>query len=200
MITKDFSPILQYHHHMLKWYGEQSPLALGWRDWQSQAIRFEVLSNIADLNGRSVLDAGCGHADLLDFLRKIYPDLGFYCGFEEVPELLNVAVKRHRNEPGVSLVAGDFLIRQMPLMDYVFASGSLSYANLDPKFIYSTISRLYERCKMGFGFNLLSEVSKNDILVSYDPGEILSYCQTLSKKVELVDGYDDQDFTVFMYR
>lgn len=56
---------------MIRCYGAKSSLALGWRDHNSQLIRFEVLADIADLNGRSVLDVGCGYADLLPFLSEL---------------------------------------------------------------------------------------------------------------------------------
>src|SRR5215213_2125323 len=42
--------------------------SLLWASPQTQAVRFAALTRIVDLNGKSLLDVGCGRADLLDFL------------------------------------------------------------------------------------------------------------------------------------
>ena len=42
---------------------------LGWSTKESQQIRFAALCGVADLDGRSVLDVGCGRGDLFGYLR-----------------------------------------------------------------------------------------------------------------------------------
>jgi hypothetical protein len=58
--VNDSLSIFHYHRYMIAMYGNDSSHALGWRDEQSQAIRFKALAGLADMNGHSVLDAGCG--------------------------------------------------------------------------------------------------------------------------------------------
>lgn len=196
----DSSAIFQYHRAMIKSYGPQSSYALGWRDTESQLNRFKVLAGIADLNNCTVLDAGCGYADLLPYLQNLYPDLKYYCGIEQIPELLDEAIDRYGHLPYTTFIPGNFITRKLPVMDYVLASGSLNYASADPKFIYKAIEKLYSSCNKGLGFNLLSSVPINGLLTAYDPQEIVAYGRTLSPDVVLIDNYADEDFTVFMYR
>ncbi|MES2276292.1 MAG: class I SAM-dependent methyltransferase [Bacteroidota bacterium] len=195
----DSSAIFHYHRAMIKQHGGQSTYALGWRDEESQLSRFSILAAIDDINGCSVLDAGCGYADLLPYLQTIYPNIGHYCGIEQIPELLDEAIKRYGNLPDVSFISGNFITRNLPVMDYILASGSLNYASSDPQFIFKAIDKLYHNCNKGVAFNLLRTVPVNGLLVAYNPQMIMDYCHLLSDKVILKDGYADEDFTVFMY-
>jgi SAM-dependent methyltransferase len=195
----DAVSIFRYHRDMIKTYGSKSSYALGWRDTESQQIRFKALAGIGDLNGHSVLDAGCGYADLLPYLTHLYPAIGSYCGIEQIPELLNEAIHRYGDLPDTAFISGNFLSQNIPAMDYVLLSGSLNYSNTDPDFIFKAISHLYGSCSQGLGFNLLCRVPENGLLVAYKPEKIFAYCQTLSKKVLLKNDYAKEDFTVFLY-
>src|SRR3954447_15191682 len=42
--------------------------SLLWASPETQAVRFEAIQRLAHLDGKSVLDVGCGRADLYDFL------------------------------------------------------------------------------------------------------------------------------------
>jgi SAM-dependent methyltransferase len=195
----DSGAIFRYHRDMAKMHGKTSSLALGWRNNHDQQIRFEALSKIADLDGKTVLDAGCGYTDLLPYLSARY-QLAHYCGIEQIPELLDQAIARYGHLPNTSFISGNFFDRQLPVYDYVFASGSLNYASSDPQFIFKAINKLYESCKLGLGFNLLKVALQDGLLVAYEAEEILAYCRALSADVHLSDGYADDDFTVWMYK
>lgn len=184
---------------MIALHGNHSSYALGWRDDESQVIRFKALAEIADLNHQSVLDAGCGYGDLYNYLKELYPHLGNYCGIEQIPELLDEALRRCPDIEATSFISGNFMTRRLPLMDYVLACGSLNYSSSDPHFIYKAISRLYDSCTKGLAFNILSQISPNDLLITYQPEDIRHYCLTLSRKVVLKNDYADDDFTVFIY-
>ena len=58
---------------MISDHGADSSFALGWLNKHDQQVRFETLAKIADLNGKTVMDAGCGYADLYPFLKKSLP-------------------------------------------------------------------------------------------------------------------------------
>lgn len=196
----DSSAIFRYHRDMISMHGNRSSFTLGWRDRQSQLIRFKALASIADLNGRTVLDAGCGYADLFAYLLELYPDLDHYCGIEQIPELLDEAIFRYQHTANSSFISGNFVSRELEISDYVLASGSLNYRSVDPDFIFKTIKKLYNNCRLGLGFNLLRKIESWGLIVSYDPEEILSYCRSLCQNVVFIDDYDEDDFTVFMYR
>lgn len=191
--------IFEYHRYMITLHGNHGTAALGWRDAESQTVRFEALAEIADLNGHSVLDAGCGHGDLRAYLHQLYPQVK-YCGMEQIPELMDEAIRRYGNWPQTSFICGDFINDAIPLADYVIASGSLNYFNNDADYIYKAISKLYAHCRLGFVFNLLTCVKPNGLIVAYDPKVIMDYCSSLSAHVVLKNDYSDEDFTVFMYR
>ena len=192
--------IMQYHKHLAETYGSGSTGALGWLHAEGQQARFQMLSRIGDMNGCSVLDAGCGHADLISFLKEKYPTLIYY-GYEQIPELLNIAAYRHKGEKNITLYLENFLQHALPLTDYILASGSLNYRHEENGFIYKAITTLYAQCRLGVGFNLLSGgVDADTLLVAYDVQEIIRFCGTLSNRVELQEGYWQDDFTVFMYR
>jgi SAM-dependent methyltransferase len=180
-------------------YGAGGPQALGWNGTTGQYARFEALTRIGDLAQCSVLDAGCGYADLYPYLRQRYAGVRYY-GIEQVPELLEVAQARYPDAEGISLRSGDFLQEALPPTDYVLASGALNYRQRDPRFIYQAIETLYGSCQLGLGFNLLSwEPAGGGPLASYDPATILSFCHELAPRAELLEGYWEGDFTVFVY-
>jgi SAM-dependent methyltransferase len=195
----DSTAVFRYHRHRLRTYGAGGPQALGWNGATGQHARFEALTRIGDLAQRSVLDAGCGYADLYPYLRQRYAGVRYY-GIEQVPELLEVAQSRYPDAEGITLRSGDFLREALPPTDYVLASGALNYRQRDPRFIYQAIEKLYGSCQLGLGFNLLSwEPVGGGPLASYDPATILAFCHQLAPRAELLEGYWEGDFTVFVY-
>ncbi len=180
-------------------HGSDSSLALGWLTTRDQHIRFEALTGIADLKDKTVLDAGCGYADLLAFLSPDNKPSHYY-GVEQIPELIEEAKSRYEHMDDVTLIARNFMVTDLPMVDYVFASGSLNYGSGDSGYIFKAISRLFECCKLGLAFNLLRYVSNMGLLVAYEPDMIVTYCRTLSNNVILKGDYDEHDFTVWMYR
>jgi len=196
----DSGLIFRYHRDMISEHGADSSLALGWSERSDQLVRFGVLANIADLNGHSVLDAGCGYADLLPFLTERYPALLSYCGVELIPELVDAAISRYGHLAHAGFISRSFLSSNLATADYVLASGSLNYGSSDPGFIFKAITFLYEHCRLGLGFNLLRSIAQNGLLIAYPPELILDHCRSLSNRVVFTDGYADEDFTVFIYR
>ena len=196
----DRSVIYRYHQERIEMFGEGTTSALGWKEEQSQLKRFEIISQIGDMDDLSILDAGCGHGDLRAFLGKKYPSMR-YAGIDQMEAFLDVATARYGSLPDTTFYLGDCWTAELPNMDYVLACGLLAYRNSKPDFIYRMIDKLFGSCRLGFGFNLLKNVSDPDgILVNYDPKDILSYCKTLTPKVVLREGYADDDFTIFMYQ
>lgn len=194
----DTASIFRYHKDMIVTYGNNNTHALGWRNPESQSVRFEQLIKIADLNNHSVLDAGCGHGDLCEYLRQVYPQSRYF-GVEQIPELLDVAIKRYADWPETVFYQGDFLLSDLPVADYVIVCGSLNYRSSDDQFIFKAISKLFAGCRYGLGFNLLSQIAENGLLVTYNMDEIAAYCRTLSKHVVVKNDYSDEDFTILMY-
>jgi SAM-dependent methyltransferase len=197
--STDAAAIFTYHRTMTGIHGPQSSLALGWRDHESQTVRFEALARMADMSDCSILDAGCGYGDLLPYLSTRYSQL-HYKGIEQIPEFLEEANKRYGDVPGVVFILGNFAMMNLPQADYVLASGSLNYRSADPDFIYRIILKLYAACGRGFAFNLLKNIAPNGLLVTYDCDTIVSFCRTLCDEVKLISNYAEEDYTVYMFR
>lgn len=189
--------VQRYHQTMINRHGLNSSLALGWKETKDQLIRFEALARICDLNGCTVLDAGCGYADLYPFLKNRYPNLASYTGIEQIEELF---IKASANFPDLDIRRQDFMVNYIPCRDYVLASGSLNYDIGGKDYIFKAIKTLYEAAGVALGFNLLKAVKGTGSLIAYDPVVIVNYCRSLSPKVVMLDDYDPEDFTVFMYR
>src|SRR2546423_741814 len=81
--------------------------ALLWASPRTQAARFDAFTRLCELDAHSILDAGCGRADLLDFLlsRSIRPD--HYTGLEAVAALADTAESKRR--PNSLIVRADFI-------------------------------------------------------------------------------------------
>jgi SAM-dependent methyltransferase len=195
----DSVAIFNYHRGMINTHGRESSFALGWKDVESQQIRFKALAGIDDLSGCSALDAGCGYGDFLPYLSACYKGFA-YTGMEQIPELLKEAVVRYGKWPAANFIQGNFNTTLLPAVDYVFASGSLNYRSADPEFIFKAIDKLYGACNYGFAFNLLNHIVPNGLLVAYDPAQIISYCSSICQEVKLIQDYDPNDFTVYMYK
>ncbi|MEP7254539.1 MAG: class I SAM-dependent methyltransferase [Ferruginibacter sp.] len=199
MNLRDKASIFRFHNALIQEYGVADIAALGWKSRDAQLARYKILVGIADLNDRTVLDVGCGHGDLRPFLGKHYPNL-HYLGIEQVPALLDIAIKRYGHLPETLFFEGDFSIAQLPVADYVIACGALSYRNSDPFYIFKMIEKLFNSCTKGFAFNLLSKTEiPGGIITSYLPAEIIAFCNKLSNNIKFVDAYWEDDFTVMMY-
>lgn len=195
----DTAAIFRFHQNLIEAHGENNYGALGWMSAESQKARYEVMASIGDLNNHSVMDLGCGHGDLRPYLGELYPRMR-YLGVERIPALLNIAIDRYSKLPDTLFFEGDFSAADLPVTDYVFACGSLSYRNSDPLYVFRMIEKLFNNCRLAFGFNLLSNTSDPEgIITSYNQAYIMDYCSKLTKKVSLIQGYWKDDFTVFMH-
>lgn len=191
--------IHRFHKARIAQFGQGTPEALAWKSDKKQQLRFEILARIGDINGRSVLDAGCGHGDLKGFLDQWFT--GFrYAGVDLIEEFLDVATERYGGKPDTTFYLGDCAGANLPNMDYVLCSGMLNYHTTTPDYVTTMIRKLFNNCSVGLGFNLLSRVNAEDqILVAADMDQIVAYCGTLAHRVMLHKGYLDDDFTIFMY-
>lgn len=196
----DSSRIFRYHLAMIAVHGADSSFALGWRNIHDQQVRFKALAGIADLNGKTVMDAGCGYADLYPHLKEHYPLMVHYYGIEQITELADEAISRYGHLSDTTFITRSFLHGDLPVCDYVLASGSLNYGSTVNGFIYQAIERLYSHCTIGLGFNLLRYMPADGTLVAYDPEDIQAFCKTLSPNVVVRIDYDEVDFSIFIYR
>ncbi|HMC99152.1 MAG TPA: class I SAM-dependent methyltransferase, partial [Ferruginibacter sp.] len=164
----DQAAIFRFHQNLTNEFGKGTTGALGWKLREGQQARFEMLSRIGDLNHHSVLDAGCGHGDLREFLGTKYHGLRYY-GVEQIPSILQEAIDRYDHLPETYFYEGDFSAAELPAVDYVLACGALSYRNSDPLFALKTIQKLFNTARIGLGFNMLARIEPAGLLEAYHP-------------------------------
>ena len=81
----------------IKKYGS-TPISVGWKDINTQYLRFETLINELKINkNSSILDLGCGYGALINFLHenKIQFSEKGYLGIDVSKNMIEIAKKNH---------------------------------------------------------------------------------------------------------
>ena len=177
--------------------------ALGWSNPDSN-LRFKVLSEpiLRDRNA-SVLDVGCGFADLYRFLRNSGWN-GRYTGIDIVPALLDMARER---DGGIDLHEKDVseLSPKEGMYDYVLSSGIFNASLIcedNRQHIVDTLSCMFALCKRAVCADFLSTHHSPQVQgVCYaDAVWMLQIAFSISRCVNLRHDYMASDFSVFIYR
>jgi SAM-dependent methyltransferase len=202
-------------------YGYE-PQALFWSTQEAQEIRFQKLIEMLpqscfqlELNEShqawSLFDVGCGFADLQRYMLKqhLFPD---YIGIDVSPDMVRGAngIASALNVSEGEVFDFDYTNDQF---DYVMLSGALNevvetevegLANQQGDYAKSVIRKMYEISRLGVAFNLLDRrfawhQTRTD-LQSFYPQEIIEYCQSFARRVTLVEGYLENDFTIYLHK
>ena len=169
----------------------------------NQYVRFGVLCNDIVSNAEcSVLDVGCGFADLYDYLtlRGWY---GKYEGIDIVPGLLEVARSRHPNLKLHLMDLFDFDCKHS--FDYVIASGIFN-AKIEfednTKYIQQALQKMFNISKVSVCVDFLSTYVdyQHPIAWHTDPSWAFAVGKSLSKRVALRHDYMPYEFALFIYR
>src|SRR5688572_2349212 len=171
--------------------------SLLWASPQTQAVRFEAILRITDLSGKSILDVGCGRADLLAHLLNSGVRLADYVGIEAVDALADAAEAKRL--PGATIVRADFVAEPVRLFagaGVVVFSGSLNTA--DDTVFYSTLARAFDAATEALVFNFLSSTSLagQPHLYWRRAGDVTRFARSLSSDVRTLDDYLSGDTTV----
>ena len=173
-------------------------MSLDWDTKENQLKRFEIFSKIGDLNGKKILDVGCGLGDLYGFLIKKYKGID-YCGIDIAPKMIASARHKYPKARFENKEATEINEK----FDYIFASGSLTFAvKQHKKYYLELIKKMYDLAKHGVAFNMLDQkvYRANDLYLTYDPMKILEFCRTFAKDTKIITGYVEGDFTVYLYK
>ncbi|HUV72423.1 MAG TPA: methyltransferase domain-containing protein [Clostridia bacterium] len=195
---QDQKRIRDYYEDHLKKHGIYDPQALSWSSQEAQLIRFQALLGIGDLEGKSILDVGCGLGDFYQFL-KLNFDRFSYLGIDLVPKLVEKAKIKY---PRAKFKSWDIMEFPQKTFDYVLASGIFSFKVANHKKIYfEMIKKIYSLSRQATGFNMLDKEGHidNELFAAYNSGQILDFCRSLSPKAKLINDYSPQDFTIFLY-
>jgi SAM-dependent methyltransferase len=181
-----------------------SPLTLGWNKGK-QFERFHQLTSDWDMNGRSVLDVGCGFGDFLHYADRMGVKGLDYTGIDITPELICEARKIHGVD-GASFVLGG--IEDHPFdrrFDYAFASGifNYKYEGVDRyERLFQIVSHMFDLANIAVAVDMLSDKVDYELEHTwhYNPGETLERCYGLTRNVVLKNSYFPFEFAVILYK
>lgn len=180
-----------------------SPETLGWGKNGRQDIRFSVLSQpILQLPDCSVLDVGCGFADLYTYLLNNGWN-GRYVGTDLVPSLLKVAKER---KPNIELYNYDIEeAKTLGKFDFVVASGifNAKLNNTDNKnHIVHTLTNMLEIAQNMVCVDFMSTYVDFQKEGSWhtDPAWLINQLNMLTKRFSLRYDYMPFEFAVFLHK
>jgi SAM-dependent methyltransferase len=175
--------------------------ALLWSNPASQALRFEALTRLYDFRGKSILDIGCGRADLLDYMLGHRIEPNHYVGIEAIEEFAEAAErKQHRN---CTILRADFVREPKRLFvgaDAVICCGSLN--TLSEEEFYQTLRRAFDAAADALVFNFLcaSTLAAAEHLLWHRREDVRKFLRTLSSRCEELSDYRDGDCTMAAWK
>jgi len=161
--------------------------------WRRQLKRFEVLRQLGQLDGRRVLDLGCGGGDWYLFLK----DAGcrpLYTGVDGDAEAVARCRARFAGDPSCVFEAGGVMDYQpSEPFDYVIA-GSLPSTE--------ALTRVFSWCTLGAAVSFASvrPLSPAQRGRYADPAAIVKAALRLTPSLRLAHDYLPGDFTLFLYK
>jgi len=173
--------------------------SVGWGNKESQRLRFQILSDIADLTGTHVCDLGCGFGDLYPFLVHRFVSLT-YRGIDLSAKLVEEARQRY---PDVLFEKRNILERPLlEKVDYVLASGALSFKMPNhERYVEQMLAAMMSMSRRGVGVNFLStyvdyQLEKN---FHWSPEQALSCGRRLTRYVTIRHDYPLYEFTMYLF-
>jgi len=193
----DSVPFYLYPYHEARQQGVRGFDALLWASREGQQARFEAIARLCPLAGKSLLDVGCGRADLLGYLLESGIVPASYTGLEGIAASVRSA--RRKRYPRCKILAGDFVREPEKLQvgaGVVIFSGTLNTLTR-PQF-YRTLREAWEAAGESLVFNFLSSQlwCGASWLFWHRRSTVLAFCRSLGGEVSFDDSYLDGDCTV----
>ncbi|MBI4697479.1 MAG: methyltransferase domain-containing protein [Nitrospirae bacterium] len=192
--------VVSFYNKKLQMHGD-SPEALRWTE-KGQLLHYECILDIdRDIDGKKILDYGCGKGDFYQFLKNRNISV-HYTGFDINEKLIALArLKYPECRFRVFDVESDGLEEDF---DFIFLCGvfNLKVQGLD-KIIKNTLIKLFEHCRTAVAFNALSshDPAKDFELHYVSPEAMFEFAvRNLSPFVALRHDRIPCDFTMFVYK
>jgi SAM-dependent methyltransferase len=193
-----FDWVAGYYDGLVERHGD-SARSCDYGDPRSQIAKFEVLASVAPLEGRRILDVGCGLGHFVDFLKERYREFT-YVGVDLSERMIELGKELH---PGVDLRVANILTEDLGEFDVVAASG-IFYLLGDqaPELMKQIVSRMYSHARVAVAWNSLSAWASDQQGGEFyaDPLEAVRFTRSLTPWVTLRHDYHPRDFTIYGYR
>jgi SAM-dependent methyltransferase len=198
----DRAAYVERYERRLREHGH-SPATLGWGKPGREHVRFQVMADVVrEVDAASVLDVGCGFADLFDHLAA-QGWTGDYHGVDIVPGLLAEARRRH---PDLDLREADIAAYAPDdAFDVVVASGVFN-ARLrgedNTAHIARSVERMYALCRRAICVDFMSTYVdfQHPDAWHTDPAWALGLGHALSRRLRLRHDYMPFEFALIVYR
>jgi len=170
----------------------------------SHRKRFDKMFEIGDLQGKSVLDVGCGLGAFYGYLKErgIKCD---YTGFDLVPDMIETARQKYpeiKDRFSVFNILHEDVERRF---DYVISVTPITLklaSGQNMEISMKLMQSMYRLASVGMAMSMTSAFTKkpNDHTYYYDPLSILEEVFKISRNVKFDHTYLPHDFTVFCYK
>ncbi|EQC43241.1 bifunctional 2-polyprenyl-6-hydroxyphenol methylase/3-demethylubiquinol 3-O-methyltransferase UbiG [Bacteriovorax sp. Seq25_V] len=197
----DFQAISDFYNQRCLELGDDIK-SVGWRDKESQFLRFEMLFRDIDPSGKTILDFGCGLGDLIYYLEDKVGSNFNYIGIDISESLLKLAEQKH-SKPNYKFIHGQILDLDLSNLniDISVASGVFTY-KIANNFQYAidVCKRLFENSNDIVSLNFLTDrvdytLNKN---YHFNPEAVLTELLKISKHVSLYSDYRLYEFTTIL--
>ncbi len=177
-----------------------------WATEEAQKLRFDVMHDMADFEGCSILDAGCGHGELAAHLLERGVQFTRYHGIDALEELIEAASAR--SLPRSTFAVADMISHPQVLAehaaDYVCLSGSLN--TIEEPAARRIVRSAFDAASQGVVFNFLSDRphprwANRDVSPArrFDTLAWLDWSMQLSSRVSFTQEYlDGHDATILI--
>ena len=140
-------------------YGSSFEVTL-WANETAQKLRFDIFTQMCDLSGKRIVDAGCSRGDLAAYLLDRSVDFESYMGVDGLSDV--IAFAEQRNLPRCSFHAGDFLVEPELLSvsnpQVICISGSLN--TMTDKQVLTALESAWAATDETLLFNFLPDLAR----------------------------------------
>ena len=180
-----------------KLYAEhrESHRSLHWSTVENQQKRFDILMEIGELQGKKILDIGCGMGDFFGHLQAagIRAEM---TGYDIVEEFLHVAKRRYPRGTFKPINLSRSSTHEK--FDYVFSSGLFAFGNMT--FFETMVKKAYTSSRIGYGFNIYHS-KEDERFMNISRRQIERFLKRLGpSKIICHETYLENDTTFFVYR
>lgn len=174
---------------------------LGWESEEAQRLRFDMLLSSLNLEGKALLDVGCGMGNLLEYIKSKGINVS-YTGVDILEKMIEQAKNKQLNANFYHVDIFKNNIFRDGSFDVIYASGifNLNLGN-NRAFLVNALELFFKLSSKAVVFNLLHCASpdREDKYFYFHPNEISEILTGFSnaiEKVEFVEEYLKNDFTV----
>ena len=166
--------------------------------------RYLMQNLLVGFYNASILDVGCGRADLYDFIVNFYPDLNFiYNGIDHNPLMTDIAKQKY----GVECQTGAFETTDLTKSEWVVANGVFTQRRCetedeDLRKLFEDVDTLYQTAINTVAFNLLNPINNthHEGFFYVHPGLVLDMLIEKYQNVVLRNNYSKDVYTVQIYK